>query len=75
MKLAAMYANRFLVPVTHYTCGKLRYKKVWIYYLVRDFKDSVNRKINKDLASVDPDKFANEKKYILFVLERGIIGK
>jgi len=75
MKLAAMYANRFLVPLTHYAFEKLRYKKAWIYYLVQDLKDSVNRKINKELASVDPDKFANEKKYILFVLERGIIGK
>jgi len=72
MKIAAMYANRFLVPLTHYAFEKLRYKKAWIYYLVQDLKDSVNKKINKELASVDPDKFANEKKYILFVLERNV---
>lgn len=72
MKLVDMYANRFLVPMTHYAFEKLRYKKAWIYYLIQDMKDSINKKINKELASVNPEKFANEKKYILFVLERNV---
>ncbi|HEY5590952.1 MAG TPA: class I SAM-dependent methyltransferase [Paludibacter sp.] len=72
MKFVNMYATRFLLPVMHYAFEKLRFKKAWIYYLIQDMKDSITKKINKELASVDPEKFANEKKYILFVLERNV---
>lgn len=70
MKLVDMYANRFLLPLTHYGFEKIRFKKAWIYYLIQDLKETINKKINKELASVDPEKFAAEKKYILFVLEK-----
>ena len=72
MKFVDMYANRFLLPVTHYVFEKIRYKQPWIYYLIQDLKESVNKKIDKELASVNPEKFASEKKYILFVLERKV---
>lgn len=72
MKVVDMYANRFLLPVMHYAFEKIRYKKPWIYYLIQDLKDSINNKINKELASVNPEKFASEKRYILFVLERDV---
>ncbi len=72
MKFVDMYAKRFLQPVIHYAFEKLRYKKAWIYYLTQDLKDSINKKVNKELASIDPEKFASEKKYLLFVLERNV---
>lgn len=73
MKVVDMYANRFLLPITHYAFEKIRFKKAWIYYMIQDLKDYINKKINKELASVNPDKFASEKRYILFVLERNNI--
>jgi len=65
-----MYAERFLEPLKHFAFEKLRYKKAWIFYLVKDAMQSIDAKIKKERASIDPVMFVNEKKYILFVLER-----
>ena len=70
IKLAFMYAERFLLPVTHFVFEKIRFKKAWLYYLIQDFKQVVDCKITKELASVDPVKFRNEKKYMLIVLKK-----
>lgn len=70
LKFANMYLERFLMPVKHFAYEKLRFKKAWLYYLTERFRGSVEKKIIKEQASIDPTKFANEKKYILFVLEK-----
>lgn len=70
LKYAYMYVERFLMPIKHFALEKLRYKKGWLYYLTGNFRDKIDSKIVKESASIDPQKFINEKKYILFVLER-----
>ncbi len=70
LKFANMYLERFLMPVKHFAYEKLRFKKAWLYYLTERLRGSIEKKIIKEQASIDPTKFTNEKKYILFVLEK-----
>jgi hypothetical protein len=65
-----MYVERFLLPFRHFAYEKLRFKKPWLYYLTGKLRDSIDKKVEKEVASIDPVRFADEKKYILFVLER-----
>jgi hypothetical protein len=65
-----MYADRFLQPLKHFAFEKLRFKKAWLFYLVRGMREKIDAKIQKERASIDPVMFLNEKKYVLFVLER-----
>jgi len=65
-----MFAQRFLIPVKHYAFEKLRFKKPWLYFMTNELREKVDAKIYKELYSVDPDSFMNEKKYVLLVLER-----
>jgi hypothetical protein len=70
LKFANMYLERFVMPVKHFFYEKLRFKKAWLYYLTERLRDSVEKKIVKEQASIDLTKFGQEKKYILFVLEK-----
>jgi hypothetical protein len=70
LKLVNVYVDRFLLPLKHYGAEKLRYKKAWLYYLTQPFRESAEKKLTKELAAVDPVLFAEEKKYMLFVLEK-----
>ncbi len=70
LKFVNMYADRFLLPIKHYAFEKLRYKKGWLYYLTCELRKFVDKKLKKERASIDPEKFVDEKKYILFVLEK-----
>lgn len=70
IKLVHMYAERFLLPLQHLAFEKLRYKKGWLYYLTKDESAKVIKKMNKEIAVVDPEKFLKERKYMFFVLEK-----
>jgi len=70
LKLVYMYAKRFLIPAMDLAYEKLRYKQGWLFYLTQEFRDSVSKKINKELAAIDPEKFIAEKKYLFFVLKK-----
>ncbi|MDO9154540.1 MAG: class I SAM-dependent methyltransferase [Paludibacter sp.] len=70
IQFANLYFNRFLVPVKHYVYEKLRYKKGWLYYLTTNLRASIDKKITKEEASIDPAQFVNEKKYMFFVLQK-----
>ncbi len=70
IKFVHDYAERFLLPIVHFASEKLRYKKAWLYYIIRDGKQFIDQKISKELASIDPVKFKNEKKYMFFVLRK-----
>lgn len=65
-----MYVERFLVPLKHFAWEKLRFKKAVLFYLSSRLRDSIDQKILKERASVDPQMFLNEKKYMFFVLEK-----
>ncbi len=70
IRLVYMYADRFLVPIKDLAYEKLRYKQGWLYYLTTEIREKVTGKITKELASVDPKQFLDEKKYMLYVLEK-----
>jgi cyclopropane fatty-acyl-phospholipid synthase-like methyltransferase len=70
IKLVYGYAERFLLPLTHFVFEKVRFKKAWLYYIIKDFKLNVDQKISKELAAVDPVRFKDEKKYMLIVLRK-----
>ena len=38
--------------------------------MTHDFQQAVDNKIEKEMASIDVQKFINEKKYMLFTLEK-----
>ncbi len=65
-----VYVDRILLPVKHYAFEKLRYKKPFWHYFSLRFQEGIDRKVQKELASIDPAKFMDEKKYLLFVLEK-----
>lgn len=65
-----MYAERFLQPLKHFAFEKLRFKKAWLFYLVKGLRKNIDEKIQKEKASIDPVMFLSEKKYVLFVLTR-----
>lgn len=65
-----MFLERFIVPLKHYGFEKLRYKKPAIYHMLLPFQDKINSKFEKERASIDPKMFKDEKRYILFVLEK-----
>ena len=67
-----MYLERFLLPVKHFGYEKLRFKKAWLYYLTKNLRESIEVKLDRERASIDPKMFENEKKYILFVLEKKV---
>lgn len=73
IKFANMFLERFFLPLKHYAFEKLRYKKGWLYYMTREIRLNIDNKIIKEKASVDPIQFVNEKKYMLFVLEKNKI--
>ena len=70
LKVIDLYVNRFLFPLKHFGLEKLRYKKAWLYFLTGKFRENAEAKMNKELMAVDPVRFAAEKKYMLFVLEK-----
>lgn len=70
LKVIDFYCNRFLKPLAYYATEKLRYKQPWLYYLMQDFKEKFQLKIDKELASIEPDKFMSEKKYMFYVLKK-----
>jgi cyclopropane fatty-acyl-phospholipid synthase-like methyltransferase len=65
-----VYVDRFLYPVKHFAYEKLRYKNPLLFSMTADMQKSIDKKINKEMASIDVQKFIDEKKYMLFTLEK-----
>lgn len=70
LRLVNLYVERFLEPITIFGIEKLKVKSPWLYYLTNDLRNALGQKATKELASVDPEKFQAEKKYMLYVLKR-----
>ena len=70
LKFIYMYIERFFQPLSEFAIKKLKYKQPWLYYLSSDFREAVLNKANKEIAAIDPEKFVQEKKYMLFVLQK-----
>jgi cyclopropane fatty-acyl-phospholipid synthase-like methyltransferase len=69
-KFIYMYAERFLIPLKHFAFEKLRYKKAWLYFLTENLISGIDKKMTKEFAAIDPEKFLREKKYAMYVVER-----
>lgn len=65
-----MFIERLLVPIKHFGYEKLRFKKPKLYFMSRKIRESIDKKILKETAAIDPKKFVDEKKYMFFVLEK-----
>ena len=70
LKYLYLYVERFGRPILSYAKAKLEVKKPMFYYFVQDYGERINRKIEKEVASIDPNKFIVEKKYMLISLQR-----
>jgi len=70
LRLLNLYVERFLFPIKNFGFEKLRYKQGFLYYLTQEQREGIDGKIYKEVASIDPVKFENEKKYMIFALER-----
>jgi len=70
LKLIRFYADRFVIPLKHFALEKFRFKRPWWYFMTSDLQNAIEAKMEKELASIDPDKFKEEKRYMLFVLKR-----
>ena len=70
LRFLRLYVDRFIFPLKNFAFEKFRYKQGFLYYLTQDLREGIDKKINKEVASIDPEKFANEKKYMIFVLEK-----
>lgn len=63
-------ATKLGLPVFDFGISKLKVKKKGYYYGVEPFIDEIKEKINKGLQVVNPELFAQNKRYILMVIER-----
>ena len=70
LRFLRLYVDRFMIPIKNFAFEKFRAKQGFWYHLSHDLRESVDMKINKEVASIDPVKFENEKQYMIFVLER-----
>jgi len=70
-----MFVERLLLPIKHFAYEKLMYKKPRWYYMTRNLQKSIDSKIEKETAAINPDKFLKEKAYMFFVLEKTLPNK
>jgi MPBQ/MSBQ methyltransferase len=70
LKYIDMYVTRILLPLQHYGYEKLRFKKGWLYFLTKELRENIDKKIEKERASIQPEMFFKEKKYLLYVLKK-----
>jgi cyclopropane fatty-acyl-phospholipid synthase-like methyltransferase len=70
LRFLKLYVDRFIFPIKNFAFEKLRYKQGFLFHLTQELRDGIDHKITKEVASIDPVKFENEKKYMIFVLER-----
>lgn len=70
LRFVRFYADRFLFPLKHFGEEKLRFKAPFWYSLSQEIRDGIQQKIDREMASVDPELFLSEKIYKIIVLEK-----
>jgi len=65
-----MYAERIAKPLLHYGTQKLKHRQAWLYYMTEDLRKNLDKKIEKEASGINPAIFLNEKRYMLFVLQK-----
>lgn len=70
LKYVHMLAERIGIPLADFVTEKLKGKLPGLYYLIEDVWDQLNEKKDKNIEIINPDRFEQEKKYMLLVLEK-----
>lgn len=64
------WASKIGLPLKDFLIGKFQIKAPGFYYAFSEALPEIEKKLNKNIATVDPVVFAQNKKYILMVIER-----
>ena len=70
IRMGFMIAERFLLPVKHFAYEKLRFKRAWLYHFTRDVRTFIDEKAEKELATIDPERFMKERRYMFYVVTK-----
>lgn len=70
LRLINVYIERFVLPGAAFGVEKMKVKQPMLYHVTGNIREAIAAKAEKEFASVDPKKFAAEKKYMLYVLSR-----
>ncbi len=65
-----LYLQRIVFPAKHLAYEKLRYKQPKLYYLSRRMREGIDKKLEKESRTVNPEIFMQERQYMLLVLEK-----
>lgn len=66
-----MWGSRFGVPLLKFVLLKLRAKQPAIHYILEDVFQMLDGTIADNLQVIDPETFAQNKRYMLLVMEKG----
>jgi cyclopropane fatty-acyl-phospholipid synthase-like methyltransferase len=64
------WATKIGIPLKNYAVGKLKVKAPGFYYALEEAIPQIDKKIDKNVLTVNPEVFAANKRYILMVIER-----
>lgn len=70
LRYVHMWGNDIGRPVFDFIVGKLAVKHPGKHYILDEVIERINRKIDKNLKTVDPEIFTKDKKYVLVTLEK-----
>ena len=65
-----MWAGQIGMPIKEFALGKLKVKAPGIYYAMEEALPEIEKKINKNMDTINPATFAANKHYVLMVIER-----
>jgi 2-polyprenyl-3-methyl-5-hydroxy-6-metoxy-1,4-benzoquinol methylase len=66
-----MLANRLILPLVDHSIDSLKRKKPGIFYMLEEAIDLVRADLLNLMDYIDPEVFAQERKYMLLVLKKG----
>jgi len=70
LKLLDLYVKRLANPLVDYLENKLLGKRPWLYYITAEYRVSAKKKMEKETAKIDPEKFIKDQRYMLVVLKK-----
>ncbi len=71
LAFAQMLARRIGAPMAAFGLEKLQAKHPFLHYLLEDEISRGEERIEREIASLDPDRFARNKRYLLCVFRQG----
>ena len=65
-----MWATRFGLPLMEFTFLRMRRKQPAMHHLLADVFDQLRCVASANAQTIDPDRFAADKRYVLLAMER-----